>query len=114
MASLEAAFNKKAVFNCHACAAKYSDKFREKKQKSKGCFDLITKKYLIEEIRFYGCVGNFTSNVSYLLEAFSFYEKGMLPYKGNLGSQPAKIIDIFNIIEQRRADFIAKEHSKNG
>jgi len=26
----------------------------------------------------------------------------MLPFKGTLAEQPAKIIDIFNIIEQRR------------
>lgn len=82
------------------CASKYKDKSR--KRKPKGCYDYSTKVYRLENILYKTCVGNYNSNIDFLVEAFSKYEKGMLPFKGTLGEQPAKIIDIFHIIEQRR------------
>jgi hypothetical protein len=60
--------------------------------------------YKIENVIYKSCVGNYNSNIGFLTEAFSKYEKGMLPFKGTLSDQPAKLIEIFNIIEQRRMD----------
>jgi hypothetical protein len=71
-------------------------------RKLKGCYDFTTKAYKLENIVYKSCVGNFTKNIVYFLEAFSQYEKGMLPYNGSLGEQPAKIIEIFNIIDKIR------------
>jgi len=44
----------------------------------------------------------------YFIEAFSLYEKGMLPFKGNIGDQPNKIIEVFNLISHAR-----RRHTKD-
>lgn len=101
LASLEARLEYKK-FGCHYCASKYKEKFKEKKRRSKGCYDLTTKKYQIENIIYKSCIGNYNINIEFYLESFRKYDSGMLPFTGNLSDQPNKIIEIFNIIEQRR------------
>ncbi len=73
-------------------------------RKSKGCFDTHTKQYLIQNIRYNKCIGNFVVPIDYLVEAFSLYEKGVLPFEGNIGDQPNKIMEVFQLIEVRRAE----------
>ena len=58
-------------------------------------------------------MGNFVKPIDFLLEAFSLYEKGVLPFKGNIGEQPNKIMEVFNVIEVRRSLHLEKE-AKNG
>ena len=97
-------------FNCYKCTAvkkRHADKLFNK-QKTKGCFDFETASFLIGDpnkelaVKFKGCVGNYTSfSVNYFMDLFSNYEKSMLPFKGNLGQQPAKIIEIFQLIDKR-------------
>lgn len=81
----------------------------DRKRQSKGCYKLGVKAYLFDSIKFSKCPGNYTKEIEYYLEAFSLYEKGMLPFKGNLGEQPNKIVEIFNIISSRRAKQIKKD-----
>jgi hypothetical protein len=106
LATLEAKLEPKK-FNCHSCIYQYgkSERLVKKTERSrmlKGCFDLTTKQYRLENIKYLSCLGNYTTNIDFLLDAFAFYEKGIMPFSGPLGEQPSKIISIFNIIEVRR------------
>lgn len=70
----------------------------------KGCFDFKTKQYRLENIKYNSCIGNFVTNIDFLVDAFALYEKGIMPFPGELAIQPSKIISIFNIIEVRRSE----------
>ena len=106
MATLEARLEAKKFFSCFDCCAKYKKKpeIVERRRKSKGCYDLNTRQYLVENVVYKGCVGNFTTNIEFLMEAYTAYTKGMLPFSGELSDQPAKIIDLFGIVQQRIED----------
>jgi hypothetical protein len=85
----------------------------DRKRKSKGCFDFTSKEYVLENILYKTCIANFNTPIDFLTEAFSLYEKGVLPFKGTLGEQPNRIIEIFNLIESRRNSHLEQE-AKNG
>jgi len=76
-----------------------------RKRTSKGCFDYKTKKYRLENIVFKSCIGNYTIDLSYYINLYSLYEKGIMPFNGLLKDQPAKIIEIFSIIEQKKLEY---------
>lgn len=76
-------------------------KYRESRRKGKGCYDYSTKVYRIENILYKSCIGNYNISIGFFMEAFGLYEKGMLPFKGTIATQPNKIIEVFSIIEQR-------------
>jgi hypothetical protein len=108
------AFLEPKKFNCVTCLLQNgtSEKLigkTEAKRKSKGCFDYTTRKYKLKNIVYNSCLGNFTKEIDYIIEAFSHYEKGMLPYKGTLAEQPNKIIEIFDLISSMRSEHFEKE-----
>lgn len=71
-----------------------------KKQFTHGCFDITTKFTTVGQIKFKTCLGNYYNEiVDYYWNLFTNYENNMLPYNGNYGEQPAKIVEIFNIIK---------------
>ena len=74
----------------------------ERNRTAKGCFKLGVKSYTIDNILYKSCIGNYVAPIDFYIEAFSLYEKGMLPYLGTLGEQPNKIIEIFQVIDRRR------------
>lgn len=98
-------------FSCYRCAASYKPEHKHRKRKPKGCYDYSTKVYRLENIIYKTCIGNYNIDIGYFIEAFSLYEKGMLPFKGTLGEQPNKMLEIFGIIEQRRSE---KREAKEG
>lgn len=57
---------------------------------------------------------------SMVISAFMAYKKGMLPYNGSYLEQPAKIIDIFNVLNQleleaqEKAQKAAQKKAKRG
>ena len=109
LASMEAKLDRK--FHCGTCITQYGHsehlmKKTEKKRRSKGCFDLTSKDYRIDNIRYNGCIGNFVTPIDFFVEAFSLYEKGVLPFEGTISEQPNKIMEIFQLIEVRRAEKI--------
>lgn len=109
LASLESKLDKK--FHCGTCMTQYGSSDRlvlktEKKRKSKGCFDIISKSYRIDNIRYNTCIGNFAVPIDFFIEAFSLYEKGVLPFKGSIGEQPNKIMEVFQLVEVRRSEKI--------
>ena len=72
----------------------------QKKKLGKGCFDTHTQKYTVVNIEYKTCLGNYTNTyINFLWEMFTHYENNLLPYVGTLGNQPAKIMEIFDIIQ---------------
>jgi len=108
LASIEACLVPKK-FHCATCITQYGTNERlvkktELKRKGKGCFDYKTKAYRLDNIKYNTCIGNFAVPIDYFLEAFSLYEKGVLPFKGTVGDQPNKIMEIFGLIDVRRSE----------
>lgn len=116
LASIEAKVEPEK-FDCATCITQYgtSEKLQGKtqaKRKSKGCFDYKTKGYRLDQFKYTNCIGNHTVPIDYIMDAFTLYEKGQLPFEGTLGDQPNKIIEIFDIIYRRRQDFFDREAKK--
>jgi hypothetical protein len=106
VATLEGIFEPNK-FSCQKCITQYgtSAVALERslpKRKSKGCFDTDTKTYRYDNLIFKKCLGNYKINIDFYLTAFSLYDKGVLPFKGNLYEQPAKVIEIFDVIASIR------------
>lgn len=89
-----------------------SDNF-EKLQKVKGCVSTPKTNYKIEGFKLNKCLGNFTSNEIYgYFEMYKLYEKGIMPFDGAISDQPAKIIDLFNMIDQLKAEKTEENQKK--
>ena len=129
VSTVEAILDKR--FNCFNCQNMYSEKqdyekrretyiqHTRKKREGQSCFS-INKRciYQLENIKYYTCVGNFyDKSVCCLYEMFILYEKGVLPYAGALVDQPAKIIEIFQLIgglRSSKAERLKKERARDG
>lgn len=109
LATVEASFVN--AFNCNKCIASLKRRNADllhAKQKAKGCFDLETKSFIIgnpfkeDPVTFKSCVGNFTAlSVNYWSDLYFNFEKGEMPFNGKLGEQPAKVIELFRVLEKR-------------
>lgn len=117
-ATLKAIEDKK--YNCSECLKQYQGRkdrveMLEKVRNSKGCKTLQADyiHQIDDEIFFKGCIGNFFRiQMARYLEMARMYDKGVLPFAGSLGEQPAKIIEIFRIIEQHRTRQMAREQER--
>lgn len=109
MASIEAQYDKNRRFDCHKCKNKNrgATNWQEgnlAERKIKGCFDAVAN-WEVDNVRFKKCVGNFVlPSTNSILNMFRLYEKGLLPYAGSVTEQPAKIMQIFDIIYARKAE----------
>ena len=108
LASVEAALNPEKYL-CESCITQYgtSERLMKKtlrKRQAKGCFKEVSRGIRIENILFKKCIGSFAVPINYFVEAFILYEKGVMPEMGSLGEQPNKIIEVFRVIEMRRAE----------
>lgn len=57
------------------------------------------------ELFFSKCIGNYYDNVvAGYLSANEIYQKGVMPFSGSLFDQPAKIIEVFSVIESIKRD----------
>lgn len=93
-ASLEALYSPQ--WNCFSCINKYS----ENQRLTKGCKS-AKEPYIIEDIYFQKCIGNFAKD-SYklIIRMYEDYkEHGLLPFDGASMEQPAKIMEIFMILD---------------
>ncbi len=80
-----------------------------------GCEVMNGRVYNLDNINYYKCIGNYQdSMVNFYIEEYLQYEKGIYPYPGNLGEQPNKIIEIFDLIDQVKRDKQKQEEKKNG
>lgn len=106
--TLEAIFNEDDYFTCHKCLSSFSnqpegddkEKLLTKMRKLKGCWGTIRQSYRVDKFEVSTCPGNYSTHQVH--EFFSWYLKyeqfGILPYPGSLYDQPAKIMEIFDII----------------
>ncbi len=85
-------------------------KHTQKRRAKQSCFFINDRcTYQLENIKYYTCIGNFyDKSVSSLYEMYTLYTKGVLPYKGALTDQPAKVIEIFQVIDGLRTDKIER------
>lgn len=87
-----------------------SDKWRDRK----GCFAKDDRvRHRIGNLSFSSCIGNFYDrSVIYLYDLQDKYEKGIMPYKGALTEQPAKIIEAFGVIQAFNNERMEREVKK--
>jgi len=130
VATIEAHYQKE--ISCYRCLDRFK-KYKEGEvkdkrilefKKAKGCFGSKSLRVIIgvDEYQrravFKACPGNYTSlSVNYFIDLFYQYEKGVLPFKGGLMDQPSKIIEVFQLIDdkisQKKNELIKRESRKN-
>ena len=111
--TLESVFDDR--WDCYKCQIKFkgSEKALEVTKKKKGCIEPLRLNYVKESFKIYKCLGNFVSKeIKAWIDSASMYEKGVLPYSGSLGDQPAKAIDLMTIILQLRNEKIQELREK--
>lgn len=107
-ASVASIFDQK--WNCYQCS---KHKHFESYKKVKGCISTPKTNYQIEGFKINKCLGNFASREVYaFIEMHKLYEKGVMPFGGSMADQPAKLIDLFNIIGQLKNEHQEKLDKK--
>jgi hypothetical protein len=109
MATIEAMYDKNKRFDCHKCKIKNKgatnwEETNRKERTIKGCFDAVAN-WRVDNVMFKKCIGNFVlPSTNNLLTMFNLYERGLLPYGGSVSNQPAKVMQVFEIINARKSE----------
>lgn len=92
----------------------------QKRRENKGCFGV--KDRVLHKIRdfegrdkflFKTCIGNFYNpSASSWLRLQSSYERGVMPFPGSHLDQPAKAIEIFQVVEEHKTAKMIQEQQK--
>ena len=86
----------------------------KKKKRLKNCHGDGDITYKVDNFESKRCIGNFVSRQFFeYIEMFLAYEKGVLPFPGSLSEQPCKIIEIFGIIRQMRAEKLEEKQKQD-
>jgi hypothetical protein len=99
-------------FNCNNCKKKYSLTVRNDK---KGCAVKKPTNFIKYDdiLSFSKCPSNFYNSLyANFIDMFSLFSQGVLPFEGGLLDQPAKIIDIFKMVENLQAENLKKAKEK--
>lgn len=113
-------------FNCSTCKVKYRGyaERQTKHQSRKGCFEAMGKpvmEYLPKhtmkgqsKILYYKCPSLFYDRgVAELIEFHHQWEKGIMPYNGGFMNQPAKFVELMDLVnnlkEENRTDLEEKQ-----
>jgi hypothetical protein len=95
-----------AEFQCSKCLKKYDGRsdaaeILRKSRDNKGCFSVRDiDLHRVDDVAFSTCVGNVASpGFNFVIELYSKYAKGILPFDGALADQPNKLIEAFAVIE---------------
>lgn len=86
-------------FHCHKCKLRTSQEARDKR---KACSKLSDKEiFQIDSKVFYRlCPANYWNASSQeLIGIYGKFEKGLLPFKGGIMDQPAKFIEVMDLVE---------------
>jgi len=101
----------KEFFVCSRCLVTgTSEEMIEKKRVIRSCHgmsdDPIMKYSLDEmEVSTFTCPGNiFSAEIANMVPAFKAFKRGVMPYAGPYTQQPAKVMDVFGIMEQWYTD----------
>lgn len=107
-------------FVCSYCQGKYANRpdaefMLEKIKKQKGC-EVVgpdERHFIMQgetQLRYNTCIGNFVSDSSiYWIHSYNHFEAGTMPFSGGYMDQPAKIIDIMNVIGAHKNEQIQKQ-----
>ena len=105
-------------FDCETCLkplhnGDISEEIMTQRLKIKACENITPRiRYKFGNVSYYKCAGNYTSRiVLHILDLYSSYERGFLPYEGALVDQPYKIIQLFQLIGNFKAEK-QKQHEK--
>lgn len=114
-ASLFAMF--RPEYQCARCLSRYpkNPDMQATYQRTKACESVVDRRVASVggELHFRTCPGNFwDATAAALLDLSHAYQKGILPYAGSLMDQPAKIIDVFGVIERFELNEQAEAHKK--
>lgn len=91
-------------FQCGQCLATRPEQLKAKRA-SRACTGGATQTLFTLEtptgarISYRACIGNFyRDGWAYWLQMYRQYQGGLLPFPGTVSEQPAKVIEVFNII----------------
>ena len=107
-------------YNCQKCLARYKgrpdgEQMLGKVQANMGCREVKAQVIhrIGDDLGFKTCIGNFARpQLHAFIGAQRRFEQGMMPYSGGLMEQPAKIIEIFGVIESHNAERAERERAK--
>lgn len=110
ISTFEAMHSSKPIMECRRCYSTYSkrEKIHNKVKEVQNCeTDNGQRVAFIEygEIQFNytRCVGNFYSYpVESFVNSLDFYEKGVMTYPGSLSEQPAKFVELMQLLHNLR------------
>lgn len=92
-------------FICQDCLSQYDgradrDRMVQANRNRKGCDSVRDiNLHQFDDLSFGTCPGNFIDRFAlYLIRLFDQYQKGVMPFDGPLTSQPAKILEAFEVI----------------
>lgn len=99
------------MFNCYSCLHQYDhhpnkDRMLADRQRLQACKEpRPNPKFQIEQVKYFKCPGNFYEpSMAYLMEGYEKYKQGVMPYPGSFYDQPAKIIEIYKLIDALLVD----------
>ncbi len=109
VASFKAMTN--SSYSCHSCINQRGEKRKiDAKRAYMGCFEIREKPVtMINNVEFYTCPGNFNAPYfTHLYSLYKNYEKYGLDYE----STPAKLVDLYNLIDSIKLDWDKAEAKK--
>jgi len=96
-------------FNCFKCKKMFSASVRDTR---KACFTERAKEIVNynNSIKYFKCPSNFFNPAySQIIDFFRHFQSGALPFSGGLFEQPAKIIEVFRLIENLENERLADQ-----
>ena len=89
--------------DCHNC--------NEHQKKFRGCYGNPVQPYLIDGKPADRCVAKMLPiEVKEYIKYYGYYKKGFLPFRGGVSEQPAKLLDIFDILESAEAEAMKNKY----
>jgi len=78
--------------SCHNCT--------ETEQRYRGCHGEPEQPYFLDDKQLHRCPMKLISPITFqYFVQYKYFKKNFLLFPGTVGNQPAKLLDIFNIIE---------------
>lgn len=89
--------------SCHNC--------NEAQKKFRGCFGNPVQPYLIDGKPADRCVVKLLPvEMKDYIRYYEYYKKGLLPFRGGISEQPAKLLDIFDILEAAEMEIMKNRY----
>lgn len=90
--------------NCHSC--------NDTQKKYRGCFGNPVQPYFIDGKPADRCVAKLLPlGIKDYIRYYEYYKKGHLPFRGSVAEQPAKLLDIFDILEDAEYEMQKRKYN---